>query len=139
MDAETLRVLCEALAPHPVVVVGVCKAQAEIPRLKHVHDWSNKTSLSELLWVLRRARFCISVDSGPMHMAAAVNERTLGIHTWTDPRKVGPYDQRAWVWKAGRIAHRTEFTPQECVTEMTVTQGHARELASFVLAHSENR
>ncbi len=25
-----------------------------------------------------------------MHIAAAVNPRTLGIHTWSDPRKGGP-------------------------------------------------
>jgi hypothetical protein len=27
----------------------------------------------------------------------------LGIHTWSDPRKVGPWRRDAWVWKAGQV------------------------------------
>ena len=49
------------------------------------------------------ARFTISVDSGPMHIASAFSERLVSIHTWTDPRKVGPYNENAWVWKNGEL------------------------------------
>jgi heptosyltransferase I len=89
--------------------------------------------------VLRRARFCISVDSGPMHIAAAVNDRTLGLHTWSDPRRVGPYNPRAWVWKAGRIARRTDFSDAECRAETTISAAAGREIAAFVAAELEKR
>jgi heptosyltransferase I len=49
------------------------------------------------------ASFMISVDSGPMHIAAAVTDRMLSIHTWTDPRRVGPYNPDAWIWKHGKL------------------------------------
>lgn len=136
LDAEALDALCQALAPRPVVIVGVCPA-AKVPRAGHITDFSNRTSLAELIWVLRQARFCISVDSGPMHIAAAVNDRTLGLHTWSDPRKVGPYNPRAWVWKAGRIAHRTEFSDSECRTESTISAAQAQAIAAFVCANGE--
>jgi ADP-heptose:LPS heptosyltransferase len=55
------------------------------------------------MWLLRKASFTVSVDSGPMHMAAAVSGAVLGIHTWSDPRKVGPWRKDAWVWKGGRV------------------------------------
>ena len=47
--------------------------------------------------------FVVSVDSGPMHIAAALTPRLLSIHTWSDPRKVGPYQPEAWVWKDGAL------------------------------------
>jgi ADP-heptose:LPS heptosyltransferase len=45
----------------------------------------------------------VSVDSGPMHIAAAVTNRLISIHTWSDPAKVGPYRPDAWVWQNGRL------------------------------------
>ena len=83
----------------PVVLVGRCdQSLPELPR--NTINLLNKTSLTELLWLLRRAAFVVSVDSGPMHLAAAVTDRLLAIHTWSDPCKVGPYRPGAHVWKA---------------------------------------
>lgn len=63
----------------------------------------NQTDLLQLIWLLRGASFIISVDSGPMHIAAAITPDLLSIHTWTDPRRVGPYNPDAWIWKNQRI------------------------------------
>jgi hypothetical protein len=38
-----------------------------------------------------------------MHIAAAVTDQLLSIHTWTDPTRVGPYNPDAWVWKHGNL------------------------------------
>jgi heptosyltransferase I len=59
--------------------------------------------------LIRVARFVISVDSGPMHIAAAVNDRLVSIHTWTDPRRVGPYNPDAWIWKNGKLLRVSEL------------------------------
>ncbi len=83
---------------------------------------------------MRRAKFCISVDSGPMHIAAAVNPRTLGIHTWSDPRKVGPYPPGVHVWKTGRIAKRGEFTAAECLGDASVDDAAAQDIGAWVCA-----
>jgi ADP-heptose:LPS heptosyltransferase len=63
----------------------------------------NQTDLSQLIWLFRRASFIVSVDSGPMHIAAAITASLLSIHTWTNPRLVGPYNPDAWVWKDQHI------------------------------------
>ena len=39
----------------------------------------------------------------PVEIAAAVNPRLLAIHTWSDPRLVGPYSEDAWLWQGGEI------------------------------------
>ncbi|MBX7207149.1 MAG: glycosyltransferase family 9 protein [Verrucomicrobiaceae bacterium] len=129
---EALRTLCECLAGVRVVVVGVSGAAAPAAGGRLV-DLTNLTTLPQLVWLMRRARACVSVDSGPMHLAAAVNDRTLGIHTWSDPRRVGPWNSAAWVWKAGRIAHRGEFSAGECARDARVTEADARRIADFVL------
>ncbi len=120
LDHACLQALCDRLSDLLVVVVGV---QRNAPPVQgaHVLDLTNQTTLAQLIWLMRRAKAVVSVDSGPMHIAAAVNDATLGIHTWSDPRKVGPYNPAAWVWKAGRIAHRHDFSEAECLQTSMVT------------------
>lgn len=133
LGPEALAALLEGLAPLPILLVGVADgAAAQKVWPGQVTNWINQTSLAELIWCLRAARWVVSVDSGPMHMAAAVNPNTLGLHTWTDPRKVGPYPPGAWVWKAGRICHRGELSTEECLTVREVDAGAAAEVARWV-------
>lgn len=132
LSAEALDTVCECLAPHPVVIAGRTALPVELKH-RHVISLVNQTTLPELVWLARQAQACVSVDSGPMHIAAAVQPRTLGIHTWSDPRKVGPYDLRAYVWKAGRIAHRNEYSDEEARSKAGVDVSAARLLADFLL------
>jgi heptosyltransferase-1 len=89
-------------ASMPVVIAG--RGDADLPGLPdNAVDLLNKTTLPELIWLLRRAAFVVSVDSGPMHLAAAVTDKLIGIHTWSDPCKVGPYRAGAHVWKGGEF------------------------------------
>jgi ADP-heptose:LPS heptosyltransferase len=86
----------------PVVLAG--RSETTFSTLPaNVVNLLNKTTLPELVWLLRRAAFIISVDSGPMHLAAAVTDKLIGIHTWSDPCKVGPYRPGAHVWKGGEF------------------------------------
>ncbi len=133
LDAPSLQALCTSLAPHPIIIVGMSASPISLGGA-HVCDMTHCTTLSQLIWLMRRAQFIVSVDSGPMHIAAAVNDNTLGIHTWSDPRKVGPHNPKAWVWKAGQIAHRYELSAAECGKEQAVMEADAREMAAFVKA-----
>ncbi|HWL54737.1 MAG TPA: glycosyltransferase family 9 protein [Chthoniobacteraceae bacterium] len=95
-EAEVVQ-FCETV-DFPVVIAGRAESgTGEYDRLDHVENLLNHTSLSELIWLIRRARCVVSVDSGPMHIAAALRKPLLAIHTWSDPAKVGPYDPEAWV------------------------------------------
>lgn len=86
-----------------VVIVG--RGQAPVGLPGNVEDWSNRTDLPELIGLLRGSSFSVSSDSGPMHLATALNpSKTLAIHLWSDPLKVGPCSPESLVWKQGRIA-----------------------------------
>ncbi len=97
LSPAAVLAFCRAVG-HPVVLVG--RAEVHFPSTPaNIVNLLNKTSLPELIWLLHRAAFVVSVDSGPMHLGAAITDRLLGIHTWSDPCKVGPYRPRAHVWK----------------------------------------
>ena len=52
---------------------------------------TTKTSLLEMVELIRRARLVIANDSGPLHMAAALGRPTLGLFGPTSPDRYGPY------------------------------------------------
>ncbi|MEZ5300700.1 MAG: glycosyltransferase family 9 protein [Verrucomicrobiales bacterium] len=69
LDPAAAAAYCGALAPRPVAVVGRFDAPCPLPG--NAIDLLNQTSLAQLIWLARRAAFTISVDSGPLHIAAA--------------------------------------------------------------------
>jgi heptosyltransferase-1 len=89
------------LVPIPVVVVG--RTRAHFTTDRNGLSLVNQTDLAELIWILRQSSFIVSVDSGPMHIGAAITSELLSIHTWSDPETVGPYNPDAWIWKAKQI------------------------------------
>ncbi len=92
---------CRALRPMTVVLAGVGKMQKELPG--NTINLLNQTTIRQMIWLVGAAAFVVSVDSGPMHIAAAINPRMLSIHTWSDPRLVGPFSRDAWIWQGGEI------------------------------------
>jgi ADP-heptose:LPS heptosyltransferase len=101
LSNAVIEELCRALAPTRVVIVGQSRARIKTP--ENCVDLTRQTSLLQLIWLIRVARFVVSVESGPMHIAAAVTPNMLSIHTSTDPCTVGPYNPDAWVWKNGQV------------------------------------
>jgi ADP-heptose:LPS heptosyltransferase len=101
LSTAVIEEICAAFSPTRVVVVG--KSSRRIEPRENCVELTNQTSLLQLIRLIRMARFIISVDSGPMHIAAAVTDKLLSIHTWTDPRRVGPYNSDAWIWKHGNL------------------------------------
>lgn len=85
----------------PIILAGAPKPLPDFG--PSVIDLLGKTSLSELIGLLRSASYLVSVDSGPMHLAAALAIPLLSIHTWSDPRLVGPFSKNSHVWQGGQI------------------------------------
>ena len=116
LSLSQIEAFCQSVTD-PVVLLGRCEAGVQ-QRLKlpsHCLDLLNETSIPELIWCLRQADRVISVDSGPMHLATALNPgRVLSIHTWSDPRKVGPFSTESAVWKSGRVAKQGQHSEAEC-------------------------
>ena len=44
-----------------------------------------------LVWLLHGSRLVISPDTGPLHIARALDVPVIGLYGWTNPRRYGPY------------------------------------------------
>ncbi|HUF60701.1 MAG TPA: glycosyltransferase family 9 protein [Verrucomicrobiales bacterium] len=105
---------CAALheARLPVVLAGALSQDSSIPDLPgNTCNLINHTTIPQLIRLLRRSSAVVSVDSGPMHLAAALGLPLLGIHTWSDPRQVGPCRDSALVWRGGCIRPVGDLPP----------------------------
>jgi heptosyltransferase I len=68
---------------------GVCRQVAE--SAPGVANLAGLTTLSELAAIVRRAAICITNDSGPMHLAVALDRPVVSVFGPTDPLWIGPY------------------------------------------------
>jgi heptosyltransferase I len=79
-------------------------------------------SLTELIALTRRAKLFIGGDTGPLHLAAALQVPTVAIFGPTDPARNGPYGTRSIVLRnpASPTSHRRRPQPDEGMLEITV-------------------
>lgn len=59
-------------------------------------------NLADLVALLRRAKFLVAGDSGPLHVAAALGTPVIGLYGPTDPARNGPYGQLEYVVRNAR-------------------------------------
>ena len=89
--------------------VAVCGAASERDLARQltlsvdvpVTDLVGRTSIPELSRVLAGAALVIGGDTGPLHVAAALDRPVLGIYGPTDPVNTGPRSARARVLRSG--------------------------------------
>ena len=127
LGAADVADFCRALAPRRVVIAG--RAEAPLPAIANGLDLLNGTTLAELVWLIRHAAFVVSVDSGPLHIAAALTPQLVAIHTWSDPRKVGPYRDEAWILQNGALCQRSQLdaaAPHERIADAAALGGWLR-------------
>ncbi|MBP6602475.1 MAG: glycosyltransferase family 9 protein [Verrucomicrobiales bacterium] len=111
LSIPEVRELCEQLAPHPVLLVGIPEQPLSEMWPGNVIDLLGKTNLRQLLHLLRLAAWTVSVDSGPMHLAAGISDRVLSIHTWSNPAMVGPWRKSSWIWRESRLVQVGDLDP----------------------------
>lgn len=79
-------------------------------------------SISELIALTRRARVFVGGDTGPMHLAAALQIPVVAIFGPTDPARNGPYGTRSIVLRnpASATTHARRMQPDEGLLEIGV-------------------
>jgi heptosyltransferase I len=81
-----------------------------------------KTSISELIALTRRATLFIGGDTGPLHLAAAMQVPVVAIFGPTDPARNGPYWTRSVVLRSASsmTSHTRRSQPDEGLMEIGV-------------------
>jgi heptosyltransferase I len=80
-----------------------------------------KSSISELIALMRRAKLFIGGDTGPLHLAAALRVPVVAIFGPTDPARNGPYGTRSIVLRnpASRTTHARGSQPDEGLLDIS--------------------
>jgi heptosyltransferase I len=100
-----------------------------------------KCSISELIALTRRARLFIGGDTGPMHLAAALQVPVVTIFGPTDPARNGPYrtsNARSMVLRnpASPTTHARRSQPDQGLLEIGVDA--VVDAARTLLAHGQS-
>jgi 3-deoxy-D-manno-octulosonic-acid transferase/heptosyltransferase-1 len=84
-----------------------------------------KTTLRELAALYRRVALLVTTDSGPMHLAAAVNTPVVAIFGPTSPARTGPYGSGHTVIQKGLACvpcFRKHCETKNCMKEISVEE-----------------
>jgi heptosyltransferase I len=100
-----------------------------------------KLSLTDLIALTRRAKLFIGGDTGPMHLAAALQVPVVAIFGPTDPARNGPYGTRSIVLRKSEsiTTHARRLQPDAGLLEITVDAviDAARKLISADVTESD--
>jgi heptosyltransferase-1 len=79
-------------------------------------------SITELIALTRKAKLFVGGDTGPLHLAAALQVPVVAIFGPTDPVRNGPYGTRSIVLRnpASATSHTRRSQPDEGMLEITV-------------------
>ncbi len=96
-------------APHPLHVQGT---------------ETHTSSLTGLIYATRRATAVVGLDSGPMHLAAALGKQGVAIYGPTDPARHGPYGGTIGVLRSPEAVttYRRTTEPDASMREITPHQ-----------------
>jgi len=81
-------------------------------------------SISELISLARRARLFIGGDTGPLHLAAALQIPVVAIFGPTDPLRNGPYGTRGIILRSpsSQTSHARRAEPDAGLLEITSSE-----------------
>ena len=104
--ADTINRLHNEYPDYKFILIGVPEDKIAADEImQNVKDNSTismvgETSISELVELLRHFKILISNDSGPMHIACALQTPVFGLFGATDPEKTGPFGEIHHVFQA---------------------------------------
>lgn len=84
-------------------------------------------SVSELTALLRRAQLVAGGDTGPLHLAAALEVPVLALYGPTDPKRTGPFGTRAIVLRSASstTSHARRAETERGLLDITIDEAVA--------------
>lgn len=126
---------------NPILVGGPSASEVELGAQicanlqQNVTNLIGKTSLLQLLGLIEQAKLVIAPDSGPAHLANAVNTPVIGLYAHHNPERTGPYNWRHYVVSVyqacvqaetgkapQQLAWRTRVKDPQAMTKITAAE-----------------
>jgi heptosyltransferase-1 len=95
-------------------------------------------SVGQMIALVRRSALVVAGDTGPLHLAAALERPVVGLFGPTDPARNGPYGTASRVLRhsSSRVDHSRHPETEKGLMEITV--GEAEEAALELLGFRQN-
>jgi 3-deoxy-D-manno-octulosonic-acid transferase/heptosyltransferase-1 len=140
-EDEKIAELCDRIREElRIGVVFTGKESAPLERIcskmkTRAVNLGGRTTLRELACLYRHAALLVTTDSGPMHLAAAVNTPVVSLFGPTDPLRTGPYGPGHRVIRKDLSCmpcFRKRCETKRCMREISVDEvfAYVRELLS---------
>ena len=124
-----------------VIVVGSVPATNIVEQCGEIVDLSGRTSLAEVAAVLKRCEVLVSVDSGILHLCAAVGTKVVGLYGPSNSGITGPQGEGHVVLTSNAECSpcmRTECKySRKCMTDLDASA--VIEAVDSVLAQRQDR
>jgi heptosyltransferase-1 len=135
--ADRFAALSDWLASEHGLAILATGGKSESPMIERIqslakHPIANlagRTTLPELVEVLRRAKVVVSNDTGPGHIAAALGRLMVMMFSWSNPLRVGPYGRPECVVArdaASRGLAIKSRNPQHAIQHITFDEVYSR-------------
>jgi heptosyltransferase-1 len=111
-------------APHPLHIQSTKAHVSRLPGLIHA---------------TRRAAAVVGLDSGPLHLAAALGKPGVAIYGPTEPARHGPYGGTIAVLRSPDAVTRYRRTPEPDASMRQITPDHVFEALVPILAAHKDR
>jgi heptosyltransferase I len=122
-------VLVGGLSPRELAAVDEIRSRARRPVLSTLG-----TTLRELVAILDASAVVLSPDTGPLHIAVALNRPTIALMGYTNPLRVGPYrrfqdlvidaygepGEQYTVSRENRAGRMTRITVQQVIEKLRI-------------------
>jgi predicted lipopolysaccharide heptosyltransferase III len=102
-------VLTSSSTPIEQAHVAAIKSQTRAPYV----DLSGQLTLLELAAVIAKARLLVTVDSAPVHLAAAMRTSQVALFGPTNPFHWAPRESPALICYAGKTLRQNELAPEQ--------------------------
>lgn len=88
-----------------IILIGTNEDKEIINKVKDlskssITDFSGKLNIPQLAYLIKKSDLYIGNNTGPMHLAVAVNTPTIGIHGPDNAEKWGPYGKKHFAIKS---------------------------------------
>lgn len=85
----------------------------------HVWDCTGRTTLTQLMEVLRRCHWIVGADTGPLHLGTLVGARALGFYfSRARVHETGPYGTGHWVYQSATTQQPNTWPIAESIALM---------------------
>ena len=119
---ELVDALTSDFNAHVVLLGGPGEREQRIARFimdnaQHKPVWALGDSIRRLTWLIEGSSLVIAPDTGPVHIARALEVPVIGLYGHTNPWRVGPYRKYEDLWidrynEPGEAPDASKFDPK---------------------------